>query len=74
MNEQGTYKAMMYLAIWQGNLIGIVFGGWMFTKGETAAAIPAAFTVFAWLASTHYVWNRARRVFWPEDFRDGAPF
>ncbi len=67
VNEQGKYKATMYLAIWQGNLIGTAFGGWLFTSGETDGAIKAALTVFAWLAATQYVWNRARRVFWPED-------
>ncbi len=57
----------MYLAIWQGNLIGVAFGGWLFTTAESEGATRAAFMVFFWLAATHYVWNRARRVFWAED-------
>jgi hypothetical protein len=67
VNEQGKYKATMYLAIWQGNFIGTAFGGWLFTSSGTDGAIKAALAVFAWLGATHYVWNRARRVFWPED-------
>ena len=32
--DQGKYKAAMYLAIWQGNLIGVAFGGWLGADGS----------------------------------------
>lgn len=65
--EQRQYKATMFLAIWQGNFIGVGFGAWMFTFGEGDRPTRWAFMVVVWLGATHYEWNRARRVFWPDD-------
>lgn len=38
MQGQGKYKATMFLAIWQGNFIGIGFGAWLFKYAETGAS------------------------------------
>ena len=41
-----------------------------YSSGGSAAVVAAgmaAVMVLFWLGATHYVWNRARRVFWPED-------
>ena len=67
MVEHGKYKATMYLAIWQGNFIGVGFGAWLFNYADGDGPTRAALMVLFWLGATHYVWNRARRVFWPED-------
>ena len=68
MAEQGKYKATMFLTIWQANFIGIVFGSWMFTSAKDAGPITSALMFSVWFGSMHFIWTRARRVFWPEDF------
>jgi hypothetical protein len=65
--DQGMRKAALYLAIWQGNFIGVAFGFWLATYAESDGPIRCAVMVTLWLGMTHYVWNRVRRVFWLED-------
>ena len=43
--EQGKFKAAMYLAIWQGNFIGMGFGAWLFKYGESDGPTRAALMV-----------------------------
>lgn len=64
--DDGMRKASIYLGLWQANLIGLVFGYWLF-NGTADGPIRSALMVLFWLAATHYVWCRVRRVFWPED-------
>ncbi len=65
--DQGMRRAAVYLAIWQGNFIGVAFGFWLANYAESTSPIRAALMVTFWLGVTHYVWNRVRGVFWPED-------
>lgn len=64
---QDRFKAAMFLALWQANFIGEAFGAWMFNFQSKDGPIQWALMVTGWLGATHYVWNRVRVVFWPED-------
>ncbi len=39
--EQGQYKAIMFLSIWQGNFIGVAFGARLFKFGESDVGLPS---------------------------------
>lgn len=36
MSDQRKYKVTVFLAIWQANLIGLVYGMWLFTGATDA--------------------------------------
>ena len=67
MSDQRKYKVTVFLAIWQANLIGLVYGMWLFTGGTDAGPVMSGAIVALWFVSIHVVWTRVRRVFWPED-------
>jgi predicted MFS family arabinose efflux permease len=73
MRTQGEYRAALFLSVWAGNIVGVPFGAWLATYANEIPGWQCGLVVTAWWAATHLVWMRARRVFWPEDFKDGAP-
>ena len=68
MHNQRKYKVMLFLSIWQANLIGLAYGAWLFTGANKAGPMMSGATVALWFVSIHFIWTRVRRLFWPEDF------
>ena len=72
MQHQGKYKATLFISLWYSQFIGLTFGWWLATYAEKSGAVQSGLMPTAWFASMWYVWSRARRVFWPEDFKPGT--